>query len=140
MNIIRLNQQEVFKTPFGTSNQISSQTTITSSSSKSIFSLNPNIQNDENNMIKNVGENTLIECQKSLENKTNDVPFSFVPKKFVPAEKSSDWDMGSKSEEFSQDEKIKPKWSPNPSSQELEPRYKKIQPVFEKPKSPHKIS
>ena len=91
-------------------------------------------------MIQNDGENTSIEHQNSQENKTNNVPFSFVPKKFVPAEKSSDWDIGSKLEEFSQDEKIKPKWSPNPSSQEQEPRYKKIQPVFEKPKSPHKIT
>ena len=91
-------------------------------------------------MIQNDGENTSIEHQNSQENKTSNVPFSFVPKKFVPAEKSSDWDIGSKLEEFSQDEKIKPKWSPNPSSQEQEPRYKKIQPVFEKPKSPHKIT
>ena len=140
MNIIRLNQQELIQTPFGTSNQISSQTTITSSSSKSIFSLNPNHINDENDMIKNDEENGAIEIQNNLENKIHNVPFSFVPKKFVPAEKSSDWDMRSKSEELSQDEKIKPKWSPNPSGQEQEPRYKKIQPVFQKPKSPHKIT
>ena len=134
VNIIRLNQQEVFQTPLNSSNQISGQTALATSSSNSIFTLVPNVHKEKDRVD---GPTEQGDCLK--EEKKNS-SFPFIPKKFVPAEKSTDWNLGLKSEEHSQSEKIKPKWSPNPSGQEQEPRYKKIQPLFQKPKSPHKIS
>ena len=134
VNIIRLNQQEVFQTQLNSSNQISGQTALATSSSKSIFSLLANVQKERDGVD---GPNEQGDC---LKGETKNSSFPFTPKKFVPAEKSTDWNHGLRSEEPSQSEKIKPKWSPNPSGQEQEPRYKKIQPLFQKPKSPHKIS
>ena len=131
MNIIRLNQQEVLQTPFNSSNQISGQTALATSSSKSIFSLVPNVHKE------GVGVDGPTEQGDCMKGETKSSSFPFIPKKFVPAEKSTDWNLGLKSD---QSEKIKPKWSPNPSGQEQEPCYKKIQPLFQKPKSPHKIS
>ena len=134
VNIIRLNQQEVFQTPLNSSNQMSGQTELATSSSKSIFSLVPNVHKERD------GIDGPTEQGDCLKGETKSSSFPFIPKKFVPAEKSTDWNLGLKSEEYCQSEKIKPKWSPNPSGQEQEPRYKKIQPLFQKPKSPHRIS
>ena len=70
-------------------------------------------------------------------------PVVFCPKKFVPAQKKDDI-MESKivleSSNISSNDKIKPKWSPGVTGMENEPKYKKIQPIFQKPKSPHKIT
>ena len=157
MNIIRLNQQELFQNPFETPNQMSGQTTLASSSSKSIFSLSPNVSKENNepteqNMMamkqnpndtsERHGINGQIGDQNELEMETKKPSMLFTPKKFVPSDKNYDLSFTSalKSEELAENEKIKPKWSPNPSSNEQEPRYKKIQPIFQKPKSPHKIT
>ena len=67
----------------------------------------------------------------------------FCPKKFVPAQKKDDIIEAKivlESKNVSNNDKIKPKWSPGVTSQEDEPKYKKIQPIFQKPKSPHKIT
>ena len=37
-------------------------------------------------------------------------------------------------------EKIKPKWSPCPMKSADEPKYRSIQPILPKPKSPHAIT
>ena len=67
----------------------------------------------------------------------------FCPKKFVPAQKKDDI-IESKvvleGTNISNNDKIKPKWSPGVTSMENDPKYKKIQPIFQKPKSPHKIT
>ena len=157
MNIIWLNQQELFQAPFATPNQMSGRTTITSSSSKSIFSLSPNVSKENNETVEhnittvNQGSTDNSEShdvngqlgeQNDLKKGTKNTSMLFSPKKFVPSEKCPDLNLTStiKSEELAESEKIKPKWSPNPSSNEQEPRYKKIQPIFQKPKSPHKIT
>ena len=152
VNILRLNQQEIIQSSISTT-ETNYEQTSNGNASKPIFSLSPNVSRDDidgpttNQHISSVSVEQRMSSHlgndltpQSVSRNNNII---FCPKKFVPAQKKHDIaeeKMVLESKNVSNNDKIKPKWSPGVTSQEDEPKYKKIQPIFQKPKSPHKIT
>ena len=152
VNVIRLNQQEIAYPDSRISNSIQNQTNM-ASTARSIFSLGQNILSDRLNILQPKSDTTngtqrkISDIQHTNKEQTclepvKITPILFSPRKFVPAEKTTGHHLEVRDEidQTSTTEKIKPKWSPCSNSNDNEPRYKKIQPIFQKPKSPHKIT
>ena len=129
VNIIRLNQQDVSQIQPLRPDPVDGQTSenMNTSDSKSIFSLSQTTLNDQHDSTQQPKKTTLV---------------SFTPKKFVPATKLSNLEVESicQTNQLPTNDKIKAKWSPGPTVNDQQPKYKKIQPIFQKPKSPHKIT
>jgi len=160
VNIIRLNQQDVSQIqplhPDPVNGQISKNTNT--STTKSIFSLSQTTLSEQQDTPQQLNMNTINHTSTQLStNKINNgetegkfnvdpatktTSISFTPKKFVPAEKSSNLKLEPmfQTNQLPTNDKIKAKWSPGPTMHEEQPTYKKIQPIFQKPKSPHKIT
>ena len=152
VNILRLNQQEIIQTKFSTP-EINDAHTSVDNTSKPIFSLSPNTSRDDLGVSapnsNNSGSTGVQGFGIPYEGNMLHQPVSrnnnvvFCPKKFVPAQKKDDIiesNIDLDTNLTSNNDKIKPKWSPGVTSQEIQPKYKKIQPIFQKPKSPHKIT
>ena len=70
------------------------------------------------------------------------VPIIFKPTKFIPSDRKYEKDIQVTEDKYqiATAEKIKPKWSPCPMKSADEPKYRSIQPILPKPKSPHAIT
>ena len=141
-----MNQQELSQAP---SNSGYGETSF-SSSNKSVFNLSQNTIKDEKDTISqscfpsvNGGNiRSATNGNGSQQTGLKNTPIVFSPKKFVPSEARTNWksEVVSEQDQTSTNDKIKPKWSPGPTNSKQEPKYKKIKPIFEKPKSPHRIT
>ena len=160
VNIIRLNQQDVSQIQPLRPDPVDGQTTknMNTYNSKSIFCLSQTTLSDQHDstqqptmaimnessfqLSENTNSHEETEIKPNFDNpkKTNSV--SFTPKKFVPAVKFSNLEVESicQTNQLPTNDKIKAKWSPGPTVNDQQPKYKKIQPIFQKPKSPHKIT
>ena len=155
-----MNQQDVSKIhplPESPVNGLTN-TNVNPSSTRSIFTLNRTTVSNQHidpqqpnmNMMDQppiqlpTTENVNTEREENiiLEPVTKTNSISFTPKKFVPLEKSNRMEERSmyQASQLPTDDKIKAKWSPGPATNEEQPKYKKIQPIFQKTKSPHKIT
>ena len=152
VNILRLNQHEIIQSKISTT-ETNYEQTSNGNASKPIFSLSPNVSRDDmDGPTRNQNISAVTEDQSRSSHIENTFPpqsvsrnnnIVFCPKKFVPAKKKDDIIEAKtvlESKNVSNNDKIKPKWSPGVTSHEDEPKYKKIQPIFQKPKSPHKIT
>ena len=152
VNILRLNQQEIIQSKFSTT-ETNYEQPSNGNASKPIFSLSPNVSRDDmDGPTRNQNISAVTEDQSRSSHIENTFPpqsvsrnnnIVFCPKKFVPAKKKDDIIEAKtvlESKNVSNNDKIKPKWSPGVTSHQDEPKYKKIQPIFQKPKSPHKIT
>ena len=157
VNVIRLNQQEIARSDSMTSHSIQNQPNVVSPGSTSIFSLGPNILNDklthtqpnldstnppQLKMSDSLAINKRSKESSCIQPAAKIIPITFSPRKFVPSRQTNEQSEGSNNEkdQVPMGDKIKPKWAPCAASNEEEPKYKKIQPIFTKPKSPHKIT
>ena len=146
MNRIRLNQHDITSRHLDeSSTNIQCQTWTTATSAKSIFSLGD--INVQENPASQMAATALPVSEEEPEPfvATKKEPVVFNPKKFVPSQQTtSNFNMESILDDKQTDNKngrIKPKWSPSVTTNiEDEPKYRKIQPILQNPKSPHKIT